>query len=87
MTFITGVAIVGGILTVLNWVGNAINLGIYASTILPFITSIPEYLGNFITIIGNFLPVYVVAPFFAMLGVLVCYLICHLFSQFINDIG
>ena len=86
MTFTTGIAITALILTAIKSVAGMANLGVYATTAIPFITSIPEYLGNFIAMIGNFLPPYIVAPFFAMLGILASYLICHLFSQFISSI-
>lgn len=84
--FATGIAIYMAVMSVIKSVGNMTSLGIYAKQAIPFITSIPEYLGNFITAIGNFLPPYVVAPFLAMLGLLVSYLICHLFAQFIDSI-
>lgn len=84
--FATICAVTSLVLTGVSFVGSAINFGIYASTIIPFISSIPEYLGNYFMAIGAFLPSYIIAPFFAMLGILVCYLICHLFAQFISNI-
>lgn len=86
MGFFTAIGIGATIITAIKVVSGVVNLGIYAGTMIPFITSIPEYLGNFLTSIAYFVPPYVMAPFLAMLGILATYLICHLFAQFIQSI-
>ena len=85
-TFFTIIGITATVLTAIKVVGGVLNLGYYAKTAIPFITSIPEYLSSFVTTIAYYIPPYVLAPMIAMLGILVVYLICHLFAQFIQSI-